>query len=154
MIAKIIDGVLHTLGEGILTDIHKDLGYEDIPIENISTKEDGSYYKYYLPDLTPDNERILSENNENIITELEDSVNKYIENEANTLGYDSIVSACSYAGYPNAYQSEAKALGVFRSSCWDKYYTILTDIENGKRDTPTVEELVSELPDFVHPNNN
>ena len=85
----------------------------------------------------------------NIARNLEDVAQHYIEKEATSRGYDSIVSACSYAGYPNVYQDEAISLGVFRSAVWTYMYQVQTDVQSGIRAIPTEAELLLELPKVV-----
>jgi len=58
------------------------------------------------------------------------------------------VSARSYAGYENPYQTEANKLAVWSSDCWKKAEEIERDVELGDRPMPTVEEVISELPVF------
>jgi len=57
-------------------------------------------------------------------------------------GYDSIISAISYANSTNSqYKSEAKTLIEWRDKCWDKAYTIEAGVL-----PPTAEAFVGMLP--------
>ena len=78
-------------------------------------------------------------------------VSEYLDQAVIEKGYDNIVSACSYAGYPNEYQLEAQAAIEFRASVWSMCYTILDDVKNKVRTEPTEEELLNELPTIVWP---
>lgn len=151
MIAKIIDGKLFMLGSGELDPIHKELGYIKYPKDHFELKDDGTYHEYYNEDGTPDTERAMLETTNNLLNDIEKAIQEYIDKEAKALGYDDIVSACSYAGYPNKYQEEAIALGSFRSSCWNTAYTIQDDVEAGNRTMPTVDEVLAELPKYTPP---
>lgn len=62
-----------------------------------------------------------------------------------------IVSACSYAGHPNAFQSEGIAFLQWRSAVWMHCYAVLSDVQNAIRTAPTVPELIAELPALVLP---
>lgn len=73
-------------------------------------------------------------------------VQSILDAEAQKHNYDNIVSATSYAGYPNQFQAEGIAFGVWRSAVWVKCYEIMNDVLDGKRQVPTEEQLLSELP--------
>lgn len=74
-------------------------------------------------------------------------VQKYMDDTAATRNYDGIASACSYATSTDAkFKSEATACVAWRDSVWVKCYSVLNDVTAGKRDIPTWEELLAELP--------
>ena len=77
---------------------------------------------------------------------LEVLVQNHLDSQAQSLGYDGIVSACSYAGYANEFQDEAVALGVWRSVVWTKAYQVQADVEAGTLPMPTEDELIAMLP--------
>lgn len=52
-----------------------------------------------------------------------------LDNKAKEYGYDSIMSACSYAGYDNPFRTEAEAFGIWRASCWTFLYEQLKNTE-------------------------
>jgi hypothetical protein len=79
---------------------------------------------------------------------MEAAVQSHIDSQAKILGYDGIVSACSYAGYTNEFQNEAITLGVWRSAVWTKAYQVQADVEAGTIPMPTVDELIAMLPIF------
>jgi len=79
---------------------------------------------------------------------MESAIQSHIDSQAKSLGYDGIVSACSYAGYTNEFQTEAIALGVWRSAVWSKAYQVQADVEAGTIPMPTVDKLISMLPIF------
>ena len=80
---------------------------------------------------------------------IENGIDNYINSVAKSRGYDSIVSACSYAGYPNAFQVEGIALGTWRSSVWEESYAIMVKIQAGEIEMPkTIEEGIAMLPKF------
>jgi hypothetical protein len=77
---------------------------------------------------------------------MESAIQEHIDNEAKARGYDNIVSACSYAGYPNVFQTEAISLGNFRSACWTKAYEVQASIDTGTISIPTIDELLAMMP--------
>lgn len=76
-------------------------------------------------------------------------VQKHLDDTAKTKGYDSILSACSYAAYPNTYQAESQKFLSWRAACWDKCYRILAEVKAGTRAVPTGAELIAALPVLV-----
>ena len=66
-------------------------------------------------------------------------------------GYDDIVSACSYAGYPNVFQEEAITFGQWRANVWAYGYAELDKVIAGTRPVPTIPEILAELPALVLP---
>ncbi len=78
--------------------------------------------------------------------ELTHAVQMHLDSEAMSRGYDSIISACSYAAAPNIFQAESLALLTWRSDVWNTCYGILNDVLAGQRAIPNAEELRRELP--------
>lgn len=74
------------------------------------------------------------------------AIEKHLDNKAKEFRYDNIMSARSYAGYDNPFQAEAQKLAVWASNCWVKAGEIEADVKAGKRDMPTIDEVLSELP--------
>ena len=79
---------------------------------------------------------------------MESAIQIYVDSQAQLLGYDGIVSACSYAGYTNEFQAEAVSLGVWRSAVWTKAYQVQADVMSGTIPIPTENELILMLPIF------
>lgn len=83
-----------------------------------------------------------------IKTKLLESVDKHLNSTVQQRGYDSILSACSYA-FANAdktFKAEGEKALEWRSLVYRKCYDILAEVESGKRDIPSREELLAELP--------
>ncbi len=108
-------------------------------------------------ELTGDETVIL----ESIVTELaavaekehklrsfEDAIQRLLDSVAREHGYDSILSACSYAAFTNPFQTEGEAFVVWRGNVWKYCYDQLALIESGDRAEPTVDEFLAELPAF------
>ena len=84
---------------------------------------------------------IAKQNKQMLIT----AVQTMLDNAAKAKNYDSILSACSYAAYPNQFQAEGQEFLVKRSAVWAKCYEILGEVEAGTRPVPTVSELLAEI---------
>ena len=76
------------------------------------------------------------------------AVDNLLNSEAKKRGYDSIISACSYSGYQNPFKSESESFIEWRGLVWEECYSILNDVTSGNRESPTIEELLNELPKF------
>lgn len=78
----------------------------------------------------------------------ETAIQNMLDTQAKTLGYDSILTAASYASLPQGsqFQAEGAALNVWRSQCWAEAYQILNDAQAGTRDAPTIAQLLAEMP--------
>jgi len=80
--------------------------------------------------------------------QLEQAVQVHLDATARARGYDSILSACSYASAPNRFQMESQAFIEWRSACWDMAFQVQQEVAEGTRPVPTEEELISLLPVF------
>lgn len=88
---------------------------------------------------------------EQIIAGLESAVQSELDRRAQERNYDNIVSACSYAGAPNAFQAESQAFLAWRAACWQHCYQVLADCQSETRPIPTPPELIAELPALLLP---
>lgn len=90
------------------------------------------------------------EKREQTISFLTNIVQNILDRKARELNYDNILSLCSYFGSRNIkFKTEAEAGIIWRDLVWEKCYQILYEVDNGLREIPTEEELISELPKFV-----
>ena len=90
-----------------------------------------------------------AETPEQIIEGFKAAIQSTLDEAARAKGYDDIVSACSYAGYPNVFQSEAIAFGQWRANVWAYGYAELDKVMAGTRQVPTIPEILAELPALV-----
>jgi hypothetical protein len=74
------------------------------------------------------------------------AIQTHLDGKAKEYRYDNIMSARSYAGYDNPFQTEAQKLAVWASNCWVKAGEIEADVQSGNRDMPTIDEVLAELP--------
>lgn len=86
-----------------------------------------------------------------IIQSFKDAIQATLDDAARAKNYDDIVSACSYAGYPNVFQAEAIAFGQWRANVWAYGYSELDKVIAGTRPVPTIVEILAELPALVLP---
>lgn len=87
------------------------------------------------------------EKNKLLQTQLTAAVQDVLDKEAQKLGYDSCLSACSYVDTGvTKFDDEGKAFRAWRSAVWATGYEILDEVVSGKREIPTEEELIAELP--------
>lgn len=74
-------------------------------------------------------------------------VQAVLDTFARTKGYDSIISAASYAAstIPQFAAEAARAI-LMRDNIWAACYAIMAAVVAGTRTLPTVEEIMAELP--------
>jgi hypothetical protein len=77
------------------------------------------------------------------------AVQTLLDTKAQSKGYDTIISATSYVGFPNAFRNESERFLTWKAGCWTKCYQILGAVQTGTRTLPTLEELLAEMPTFV-----
>jgi hypothetical protein len=66
--------------------------------------------------------------------------------------YDSILSACTYVTSTQAkFQAEGQACVAWRDAVWSKCYELMTDVDSGGLEQPTIEELLAMLPTMEWP---
>lgn len=102
-------------------------------------------------DAEAESERLRQEQNDIYKATAASAVQNMLDNAAKKKGYDSILSACSYAAYPNPFQAEGQEFVAWRGAVWAKCYEILGEVEAGTRTAPTVTELLAELATIVIP---
>lgn len=85
---------------------------------------------------------------EEIKANLLQAVDRYLNETVQVKGYDSILSACSYAfdETDDIFSNEGKKCLAWRSKVYRTCYNILAQVENGEREIPTEEQLLNELP--------
>lgn len=82
------------------------------------------------------------------IQDYENAVQNHLNEYAQSKGYDSILSACSYAAEVNQFQAESKQFITWRSAVWAYCYQVLQDVQGNQRQAPSIKELIAELPVF------
>lgn len=78
------------------------------------------------------------------------AIERILDQEAKSLGYDDIKTAISYRGDPNKkFAAEAEALFSYRSNVWTILEEYLNKLNKGKKELPSVDQVVSLLPSLV-----
>lgn len=78
-------------------------------------------------------------------------VQNFIDASAQAHGYDSIISACSYAGAANPYQTQGAAAIAWRGAVWAACYSVMSQVKAGTIPAPTIAALIAGLPVMVWP---
>jgi hypothetical protein len=83
------------------------------------------------------------------VAEYTAAVQEHLDAKAREHHYDDIVSACSYAGAPNPFQTEGIAFVTWRGACWTLCYSLMAEVNAGTRQQPTILQLVAAMPVFA-----
>ena len=88
-----------------------------------------------------------------LITAISLAVQSHLDATAQSLGYDDIKTAVTYADEAAVpkFQADGQALRAWRSLVWDKCYKLLDEVKSGTRGVMTAEEVLAELPKFEMP---
>ena len=94
--------------------------------------------------------RPLPLSNERIQSQFTFIIQQRLDAFAQTRGYDSIMSAASYANSTNPkFKKEAEKAIKLRDDTWAICYAIVDAVTAGERSIPTLNELISELPELT-----
>ena len=124
--------------------------------------QDGQEYKIwtadetFLPDTALTAEQIEADffglfvDAPGIQAALTKAVQDYMDATVQARGYDGIATACTYAtSSDETFAHEGQCCVHWRDKVWRYCYNALDEVLAGKRDIPTAEELISELPELV-----
>ena len=108
---------------------------------------DGQHTYSPLPEPSIEEQRAVMQK------QLTDAVQKHMDAVAQSLGYDNLLSAVTYAeesAVPK-FQAEGIAFRSWRSQVWDYCYAQLAAVLSEVREAPEAEELIAELPSLELP---
>lgn len=90
---------------------------------------------------------------QNLIRDIVNTTQERLDNFAKQKGYDSILSACTYATDPDPkFSAEGQIAVELRSTTWKKLYEILAEVEKGIRPIPSgFSDIGPALPSAVWP---
>jgi hypothetical protein len=128
---------------------------------------DGNIYAYELDGssdhlippghvrLTPEEENEVenpTQSDDQIKAILHVGINVHLNEKAQSFGFESIVTAVTYADEPAEIncQCYGRALREWRSLCWRVVFDAMNEWEAGGPE-PSIEELIESLPEFIEP---
>lgn len=77
----------------------------------------------------------------------EKALDAHIDDVAKADRWDSRITACMAAGFPNPWQERAKAFAAWAySQCYPLWYRIMAEVQAGSRPLPTIEEFIALMP--------
>lgn len=78
----------------------------------------------------------------------EQAIQSHLDSAARSRGYDSIATSVSYAEEPVVakFQEDGKAFRAWRSLVWAYAYQELDKVKAGKREIPTLDAFLAEVP--------
>lgn len=81
------------------------------------------------------------------------AIQSKLDSTAKQYGYDSILSAVTYADDPTVplFQHQGQAFRAWRSQIWAWGYALLAQVKSGAVQQPTVTELVAQMPSITVP---
>lgn len=77
-----------------------------------------------------------------------DKIQRVLDEKAQSMGYDNIFTAVTYADDPTVakFQAEGTALRRWRSLVWEYAYAVLSQVESGAIEQPTIEDFIAGAP--------
>lgn len=96
--------------------------------------------------ILPDTQEEITAQMAAIKANLTGAVQTHLDAGAQALGYDNIVSACSYAAAANSFQADGLSFLTWRAAVWTKCYQVMAEVEAATRPIPTESELIALLP--------
>jgi hypothetical protein len=83
--------------------------------------------------------------------DFEAALDNHINQVAKAKGYDNRISCALRAGYDSPWKAEGDAFAKWMDACYTAAYQIMTDVADGKRQIPTINEMLAEMPVMVWP---
>jgi len=109
-------------------------------------------YKWRIYDLT---EEQIAVNQAETLAQTQASYTTALEamydTTAQSRKYDNRLTCALRAGYAGPFQAEGTAFAVWMDTCNAYAYQVMTEVLLATRPLPTVQELISELPELVWP---
>lgn len=101
----------------------------------------------FSEELKADEETKLAHEFDLTATRLTDYVQRHLDSVATTKGYDSLISAASYATSSNTkFKADGIAAIKWRDAVWAVCHSALNDAKSGVKTIPTEGELLTSLP--------
>ena len=110
-------------------------------------KEDGTFTDVTVGLVTTRTYNKASKTVPEIENQLSQSVQSFLDKKAQSMGYDSIFTACTYENDPNVtFATEGVRFKNWRSAVWTYCIGVITAVQSGTRSIPTATQLIAELP--------
>lgn len=139
-------GDIFECADGIMPQEALDLCVDGVSIQEVEPNTEGVRCFQIVAPVEP----TVEERQAQIQANLTNAVQHVLDAKAQELNYDNCLSVCSYIDTGVAkFDAEGKAFRAWRSAVWAKGYEILAEVQEGKREIPTEEELLAELPELV-----
>jgi hypothetical protein len=104
--------------------------------------------EFIAPDTMPESIGMQTTPGTVVEAQLKNAVQIHLDSVARSHGYESILSACSYALCDNEFQGESKAFFLWRSACWSHCFKVIDLSEADGVQLPLVADFVATLPTF------
>lgn len=87
-----------------------------------------------------------------VLAQYTSTIQKRLDDFAQTRNYDSILSACTYAtSTVPKFAAEGQYCVDARDATWMAAHTLLAEVKSGLRPMPTLIEVIASMPDLVWP---
>ena len=130
---------LVSVGLGTNTAFYESVGMAEMEVEQ--GYDSNWYLQGYAPKYEPTPEEIQKQ--------LTDAIQRVLDSKAQELLYDNCLSVCSYIDTGiQKFDDEGRCFRAWRSQVWAKGYEILAQVQEGKREIPTEQQLLDELPEL------
>lgn len=109
-------------------------------------EDKGDFYEVVaLPEPTAE------EQQEILIERFRSAIQSWMDSEAQKLGYDNVLSACSYINTGNArFDAEGEGFRQWRSAVWAEGYKLIDEVIAGQREVPDdPADVIALLPELV-----
>lgn len=95
---------------------------------------------------------IQAEQVDAVIASYAAAIQQRLDDFVQSRGYDSILSACTYAtSVVPRFKSEAQYCVEARDATWAACYAIMGEVQAGQRAMPTLDEVMIQLPELMWP---
>lgn len=108
------------------------------------------HQSWVIADLTQDQiEAAIEAQTKQYIADATNAVQRLLDTSAQAKGYDDIKSAALRAGYAGPFHDEGQKFATWMDACWATCYSVMGQVLAGERAKPTLEELITELPELI-----
>ena len=114
--------------------------------QQATIEDKGDYYEVVaFPDPTEEEQQAA------LVERFRSAIQSWMDEEAVKLGYDNVLSACSYINTGNPkFDAEGEGFRQWRSAVWAKGYELIDEVISGKREVPDdPADVIALLPELV-----